>query len=187
MPLQIDATTRYATGNYTKPLTDSQLNSPSPYNTRNHKGLPPDADRQSRARVDPGRGPPGPHELPVLRRQAVRQRRAACSSPATRSSWPIAQRYQSARTSRGGARPRTASRPSTSGRRLLGWLRLTERTRLGVLGWPVGAQPLAGDAQRRAGRGRARQTGATSCCRSRPSCSRRPSGAAAGRASAAPT
>ena len=41
MPLQIDATTRYATGNYTRPLTDSELNSPSPYNTRIHKGLPP--------------------------------------------------------------------------------------------------------------------------------------------------
>ena len=41
MPLQLDATTRYATGNYTKPLTQSQLNSHSPYNTRNHKGLPP--------------------------------------------------------------------------------------------------------------------------------------------------
>jgi UPF0755 protein len=41
MPLQFDSTTRYATGNYTAPLTQSQLNSPSPYNTRNHKGLPP--------------------------------------------------------------------------------------------------------------------------------------------------
>jgi UPF0755 protein len=41
MPLQIDATTRYATGNYIKPLTDSQLNSRSPYNTRIHTGLPP--------------------------------------------------------------------------------------------------------------------------------------------------
>jgi UPF0755 protein len=41
MPLQLDSTTRYATGNYTTPLTQSQLNSPSPYNTRNHKGLPP--------------------------------------------------------------------------------------------------------------------------------------------------
>jgi len=41
MPLQIDATTRYATGNYTRPLTPSQINSPSPYNTRNHAGLPP--------------------------------------------------------------------------------------------------------------------------------------------------
>jgi uncharacterized YceG family protein len=41
MPLQIDATTRYSTGNYTKPLTQSELSSPSPYNTRIHKGLPP--------------------------------------------------------------------------------------------------------------------------------------------------
>lgn len=41
MFLGIDATTRYATGNYTKPLTNSQLRSSSPYNTRNHKGLPP--------------------------------------------------------------------------------------------------------------------------------------------------
>jgi peptidoglycan lytic transglycosylase G len=41
MPLQLDATTRYATGNYTKALTDAQLSSSSPYNTRNHVGLPP--------------------------------------------------------------------------------------------------------------------------------------------------
>jgi uncharacterized YceG family protein len=41
MPLQIDATTRYATGNYTKPLTGAQLNSHSPYNTRIHNGLTP--------------------------------------------------------------------------------------------------------------------------------------------------
>ena len=41
MALQIDATTRYATGNYTRPLTKSELNSRSPYNTRIHTGLPP--------------------------------------------------------------------------------------------------------------------------------------------------
>ncbi len=41
MPLQIDATTRYATNNYTSPLTVAQLNSSSPYNTRIHAGLPP--------------------------------------------------------------------------------------------------------------------------------------------------
>jgi UPF0755 protein len=41
MPLQIDATTRYATGNYSGPLTQAQLASPSPYNTRIHPGLPP--------------------------------------------------------------------------------------------------------------------------------------------------
>ena len=40
MLLGIDATTRYATGNYTQPLTISQLNDPSPYNTRVHPGLP---------------------------------------------------------------------------------------------------------------------------------------------------
>jgi UPF0755 protein len=41
MPLQIDATTRYATGNYTHPLTQSELSSSSPYNTRLHPGLTP--------------------------------------------------------------------------------------------------------------------------------------------------
>jgi UPF0755 protein len=41
MALQLDATTRFATGNSTKPLTVSQLHSRSPYNTRTHTGLPP--------------------------------------------------------------------------------------------------------------------------------------------------
>ncbi len=41
MPLGIDATIRFATGNYTKPLTESELNEDSPYNTRENVGLPP--------------------------------------------------------------------------------------------------------------------------------------------------
>jgi UPF0755 protein len=41
MPLGIDATTRFATGNYTEPLTESELAIDSPYNTRTHAGLPP--------------------------------------------------------------------------------------------------------------------------------------------------
>lgn len=41
MPLGIDATTRFATGNYTEPLTESELTVDSPYNTRTHTGLPP--------------------------------------------------------------------------------------------------------------------------------------------------
>jgi UPF0755 protein len=41
MPLQIDATVRYATGNYKQPITVSQLASSSPFNTYTHPGLPP--------------------------------------------------------------------------------------------------------------------------------------------------
>jgi uncharacterized YceG family protein len=41
MPLGIDATIRFATGNYTKPLTESELAVDSPYNTRTNQGLPP--------------------------------------------------------------------------------------------------------------------------------------------------
>jgi uncharacterized YceG family protein len=41
IPLGIDATTRFAVGNYEKPLTESELATPSPYNTRTHQGLPP--------------------------------------------------------------------------------------------------------------------------------------------------
>jgi UPF0755 protein len=41
LPLGIDATIRYATQNWTKPLTESQLQRDSPFNTRLHRGLPP--------------------------------------------------------------------------------------------------------------------------------------------------
>jgi cell division protein YceG involved in septum cleavage len=41
MPLGIDATIRFATGNYTKPLSESELATNSPYNTRTSVGLPP--------------------------------------------------------------------------------------------------------------------------------------------------
>ncbi|HWB70534.1 MAG TPA: endolytic transglycosylase MltG [Solirubrobacterales bacterium] len=41
MTLGIDATIRFATGNYTRPLTESELAVDSPYNTRTNAGLPP--------------------------------------------------------------------------------------------------------------------------------------------------
>ena len=41
MPLGIDATIRFAVGNYTQPLTESELATQSPYNTRLYAGLPP--------------------------------------------------------------------------------------------------------------------------------------------------
>lgn len=41
MPLGIDATVRFATQNWTQPLSPEQLAIASPYNTRLHPGLPP--------------------------------------------------------------------------------------------------------------------------------------------------
>jgi UPF0755 protein len=41
IPLGIDATVRFATGNYDEPLTESELATDSPYNTRVNAGLPP--------------------------------------------------------------------------------------------------------------------------------------------------
>jgi YceG-like family len=41
MNLQIDATVRFATGNYDSPVTESELNTDSPYNTYTNSGLPP--------------------------------------------------------------------------------------------------------------------------------------------------
>jgi UPF0755 protein len=41
MTLGVDATLRYALDDFTKPLTEAQLHSNSPYNTRIHTGLPP--------------------------------------------------------------------------------------------------------------------------------------------------
>jgi uncharacterized YceG family protein len=39
--LDIDATVRFFTGNWDKPLTESQIQTPNPYNTRVNHGLPP--------------------------------------------------------------------------------------------------------------------------------------------------
>jgi len=41
IPLGIDATVRFAVGNYERPLTASELETDSPYNTRLYAGLPP--------------------------------------------------------------------------------------------------------------------------------------------------
>ena len=41
MPLQIDATIRYASGNFTQPISPSELQIDSPYNTYTNPGLPP--------------------------------------------------------------------------------------------------------------------------------------------------
>jgi uncharacterized YceG family protein len=41
IPLGIDATIRYQTHNWTRPILESELQADTPYNTRLHQGLPP--------------------------------------------------------------------------------------------------------------------------------------------------
>ena len=41
MPLEMDSTVRFATSNYTNPITGTQLRDASAYNTYSHAGLPP--------------------------------------------------------------------------------------------------------------------------------------------------
>jgi UPF0755 protein len=104
IPLSIDATIRFATGNWAGPLTRSQLRTPSAYNTRIRAGLPPGpigspglasieaAARPARTRflyyvVKPGTC--GEHEFSRTLREHERN----------------AARYQRARARRGGKSP----------------------------------------------------------------------------------
>ena len=90
MMLQFDSTTRYAVDNYTRPLTVSQLKSPSPWNTHTHTGLPPTPiNNPDLAAIKAAAS--APHDqLPLLRLQAVqrfaglREQLLASSSP----TWP---------------------------------------------------------------------------------------------------
>jgi uncharacterized YceG family protein len=104
MPLQIDATTRFATGNYTKPLTASQLSSGSPYNTRNRKGLPPGPiDSPGLASIQAAAHPAHTNYLYFVVKPCGNGEHVFESSYS--KFLADAQRYQSARTSRGGRSP----------------------------------------------------------------------------------
>jgi UPF0755 protein len=104
IPLGIDATTRFATGNWTKPLTGAQLRTSSPYNTRTNRGLPP--------------GPIGNPGLASLRAAARPARTkllyyvvkpGTCGEHAFSSTFQQFQRdsarYDAARAARGGRSP----------------------------------------------------------------------------------
>ncbi len=104
MPLQIDATTRYATGNYTRPLTDSQLNSRSPYNTRIHTGLPPGPiNSPGLASIEAAAHPANTTYLYYVVKPCGNGEHAFAS---TYSKFQAeVSRYQTARSSRGGRSP----------------------------------------------------------------------------------
>ena len=103
MPLGIDATTRYATGNYTRPLTESELHSPSPYNTRIHTGLPPTPiDNPGMSAIDAAARPAQTNYLYFVVRPG------ACGSVFTSNYNQFladAQKYQQARAANGGRSP----------------------------------------------------------------------------------
>ena len=75
IPLGIDATLRYRLNNWSKALRESELNINSDFNTRRRVGLPPTPIGNPGLASHPGRGRPGQRQVPLLRGQAVRQRR----------------------------------------------------------------------------------------------------------------
>lgn len=104
MPLQIDATTRYATGNYSSPLTGAQLSSPSPYNTRIHKGLPPTPiDNPGMAALQAAAHPARTNYLFFVVEPCGNGAEFFASN--YKEFLRDAQRYQAARSARGGRSP----------------------------------------------------------------------------------
>ena len=169
MPLQIDATTRYATGNYTQAADRVPAELDLALQHAHPQGPAADADRQSRARRDPGRGPSRADQLPVLRGQAVRQRRAGVHLelqpvPGGRAEVP------------GGAARTAGSRRALPWRRPWTAVPWFARTRSAS---SAGRSPTASRRRSRTRRSRpsGSPAGATSGCRSRRSCSTRPCGA----------
>jgi UPF0755 protein len=108
MPLQLDSTTRYATGNYTEPLTQAQLNSPSPYNTRIHKGLPPTPiDNPGLAAIQAAAHPSRTNYLYFVAK--VCGNGASVFASNYNQFLRDAQQYQQARAARGGRSPEHCS------------------------------------------------------------------------------
>jgi UPF0755 protein len=104
MLLQIDATTRYATGNFTQPLTVSQLASGSPYNTRVHKGLPPTPiDNPGMAAIEAAAHPAQSNYLYFVVEPCGNGKEQFASSYSRFLRY--AQQYQQARSARGGRSP----------------------------------------------------------------------------------
>ncbi len=104
MPLQIDATTRYATNNYTRPLTVSELDSPSPYNTRIHTGLPPTPiDNPGLASIQAAAHPASTNDLYFVVKPCGNGEQVFTSSYS--QFLKDAQQYQAARSARGGRSP----------------------------------------------------------------------------------
>lgn len=106
MPLGIDATTRFATGNYTQPLTESELAVESPYNTRTHAGLPPGPiDSPGLASIEAAAHPAKVDYLYYVAEPGACNKLAFSSTEAEFNA--DVERYNSAREAAGGNSPDT--------------------------------------------------------------------------------
>jgi UPF0755 protein len=104
MPLGIDATTRFATGNYARPLTESELAVESPYNTRTHAGLPPGPiDSPGLASIEAAARPAKAGYLYYVAEPGACNRLAFSSTEAEFNA--DVERYNSAREAAGGNSP----------------------------------------------------------------------------------
>ena len=103
-PLGMDSTTRYEFNDYTKPLTQSQLASPSPYNTRLHDGLPPTPiDSPGLASIEAAAHPPQTSYLYFVVKVCGNGEMVFSSS--YNQFLADEARYQAARSARGGNAP----------------------------------------------------------------------------------
>ena len=122
MPLGIDATIRFATGNYTKPLTESQLAIDSPYNTRTNVGLPPGPINSPGLAAIKAAAHPAEDQVPLLRQQAEHVRRPRLRQDRSR----IRSRRRRLRTRRAKKTAATSRAAAED-----------EMPRLAVIGFPV--------------------------------------------------
>jgi UPF0755 protein len=108
MPLQIDATVRYAVDNYTSPITMSQLHSSSPWNTYVHRGLPPTPiDSPALASIQAAAHPASTSYLYFVVKPCGNGEHAFASSYS--QFLQEEQQYQTARSQRGGRSPEHCS------------------------------------------------------------------------------
>jgi UPF0755 protein len=109
MPLQIDATVRYAVNNYSSPITYNQLHSPSPWNTYNHTGLPPTPiDSPSLASIQAAAHPAQTNYLYFVVKPCGNGEHAFASSYS--QFLQEEQQYNTARNQRGGRSPEHCSK-----------------------------------------------------------------------------
>jgi UPF0755 protein len=108
LPLGMDSTTRYEFNDYTKPLTNSQLASPSPYNTRLHAGLPPTPiDSPGLASIQAAAAPANTNYLYFVVKPCGNGEMTFTSS--YNQFLADSARYQQARNARGGQSPEKCS------------------------------------------------------------------------------